>query len=354
MEYKNDPEKYITSGFRYNDSTSADEFKSKVLLFLKDDVSSPAYIFDEGVFGEVSKINIPIYRAKGHAAVEYSRQIGVDYTESWVETKTIKYSDGTRKVTSTPHTKTRTEWNYDSGLLEGDAFSQCYDEQYSPFAEYLSLDDKEKKITELTRDELDKIEIKPHIISYLKNNILENVFANNITYPGHHVKNEEHSGTVRLLDTFVIIISIYVMEIKIRDKEVYFYANTNGEFNMKIVGEFPNDDDLDEFFTESRKLAQARREELRKPKRFYHTSNLLGFLGFVLLLVLGLVFNIIVMSILSFVPIVVGFIVGFKSMKEARKIDKKHRQIAIKHTTERYNKHQNQKDEGYNRIINNK
>ena len=61
---------HFQSGYRYSDSYSMEEFFNKALIYLKDDEFCPPYIFDEAKFSNVSKIDIPIIKAKGIAEAE--------------------------------------------------------------------------------------------------------------------------------------------------------------------------------------------------------------------------------------------------------------------------------------------
>lgn len=343
----------FTSGYRINDSLTKDEFKNQVFLYLKNESMAPSYIFDEFKFDDAIKIDIPIIGLNGQAEIYYSRNIGYEKTETWMEKKTVKYSNGTKNVSYTPRSRTTTEWVEDSGVITGEATVRGYDKKFNQFSELISLDIDNKNISILSNDELQKIELSQELLDTLKNDLLNKVYSDNITYPGDFVKDEKTSGNVSILNLYTVITSVFVLEIKIRDKEVYFYARTSGDTSLKVVGDFPYDNAYDEYFEQANIIGTEKKEALKKPKRFYHMTNLLGLLGFILLLVFGIVFDILALKITSFIPIIIGFIVGYKSMKEAKRIKKEYGQKYIKLNSEHSEKIKNIKNESYERFINN-
>lgn len=343
----------ITSGFRYNDSLTKEDFKNQVFEYLRDTFVVPSYIFDEFTFDDVVKIDVPIIRSKGQATINYSRTIGYDKIEQWIEKTTIKYSDGTSKVKYNPRSRKYTEWVFDSGSITGEGFASIYDDiKYEEFNGLINIDDKDKNITELTKDELEKIEIHPQVLKSSKNVILKEVFANNITYHGDHVKDETYSGDVKIIDLFAIIVSFYVLDIKIRDRSIRFFISTNGDQELRVVGEFPVEDDYQEDLKKISDLLTERDEKLKEPKKVYHTTNLIGFLLFVILLILGIVFHLVALIIVSFAPLILGYILGFKSMKEAKQIKKEYRITICDYNNEKMNQKKTIKNEGYERFIN--
>ena len=68
-------------------------------------------------------------------------------------------------------------------------------------------------------------------------------------------------------------------------------------------------------------------------------------------MVLGIVFSLTWMSIISFIPIVIGIIVGHKPHKEAKRLDREFGDQQLKLTKERYGRLHDKKVEGYERYI---
>lgn len=58
-------ELHFQSGYRHSDSYSKEEFFSNALKYLRDEYLCPPYFFDEAVFSNVNKIDIPIIKAIG-------------------------------------------------------------------------------------------------------------------------------------------------------------------------------------------------------------------------------------------------------------------------------------------------
>ena len=91
------------------------------------------------------------------------------------------------------------KWDELRGLK--DDFIPSRDEQYKIYDEYITNHKMDRKnIRLMPEDEMLKHSLKPETVEFLKNDIMNKVFANNITYPGNHVKNEEYYGNTTFLD----------------------------------------------------------------------------------------------------------------------------------------------------------
>ena len=132
---------HFQSGYRYSDSYSKEEFFSAALKYLKDEYLCPPYIFDEGKFSSVNKIDIPIINAIGLAIINYSRLLGYDKQVAYTTKTTKKYSDGTRSNSYSTSYKTETEWVRDYGSINGKASSNFIDPNYVDFINNQCLDE---------------------------------------------------------------------------------------------------------------------------------------------------------------------------------------------------------------------
>ena len=69
--------------------------------------------------GQLTKIDIPIIKAKGTASINYSRLLGYDKQVAYtIETK-IKKPDGSTQRKYSNSFKTETEWVKDLGTING-------------------------------------------------------------------------------------------------------------------------------------------------------------------------------------------------------------------------------------------
>ena len=174
--------------------------------------------------------------------------------------KTTTYSNGYQNRTQSSSTRTVTDWKKDYGKLTGTASSGYFDEKYLIYDEYVTnhLMDK-SNIRLLTIDELNEYPLTSEVVDFLKNDILNKVFANNITYPGQHVKNEEYYGETMLYNTSLTIVSLYAVTISTRDKSFTFIACSNGDIDLKMFGDYPADN-YDNVINFNREITVQRKE----------------------------------------------------------------------------------------------
>ena len=351
---KRDPETVFASGIKYEDSITEDDYVNKILLYLKDEYLAPGYIFDELICEDVKRIEIPIVCATGHSEINYSRMIGTDKIETWTEVKTTKYSDGTSKKNYYNRSKTVTDWDPDSGMLVGEAVESAYDDKYKQFDDVITLENRENNTTILSDSELDSYEINPEMINDLKNRITNTVFYKNITYPGDHVKNETFSGTTKITELSCVILPIYVLNIKVRDELITFYACSNGQVDIKQVGHFPMQDDQEEANNAVYEIAKERNKVAFKPKTFMYLSYFLGIAFFLLFIILGSNFDIVALNIISFIVLLSGIVVGLIFSRKVKKITREYGTKINEYNNIRDARLQKQKDEGYERYIKNR
>ena len=345
--------KFISKSYKYDDSFTKDEFRNEVFKYLKDRLDVPSYIFDELTYSDVFRTNIPILNLEAKATIDYSRTIGYDRIEQWIETKTVKYNDGSRKVTTTPHSKTITDWYPDNGTLVGTDIAVGYDKCYSCYKDIINETRDKKHISILTNDEIDSIDVSLELVDSLENDICNKVFKNNITYPGNHVKNEIYNGKTEILDASIVLISIYSIKIKIRDKDIFIYTCSNGEINLRCIGEIPLEDDYEDDVNKVGEIITEKRKETKKTKMIYRLSFLGGISLFILLIVLGINFNLIFLIILSFIPLITGFIVGIRYFKITSKINKIYSKKVIDFKNSKMTQIQDYKNTSYEKFINN-
>lgn len=344
--------KFITVGYKYNDSFTEKEFEDAAFLYLKDNIMVPSYFFDEVKYSDVYRINIPILTIKGEATINYSRTVGYERTENWIEQKTTKYSDGSRKVQTYNRSRTVTDWVPDCGTISGESIRYGYDKEHEIFKDIIEKERNHKDVSEISDEVIESLNVSDHLIESLKEDICNDVFQNNMTYPGDYIKDEEYESSTSIISASIGILSIYSIEMHIRDCTVCIYTCSNGNIDLHISGTFPLEDDYDanqnivgEIITEKRKVT-------KKPKRIYRLSFLLGIALFVTMLVLGIKFDILALTITSFIPLILGFIIGIKFFKIVSKTNRSYSRQIIEHNSQRENKIQELKDKGYERFIN--
>ena len=347
------PEKNFMDGYKYNESFTKKDFINQVLLIIKDDTKSPDYIFDEMTLNDVNTIYVPIYFADGRADINYSRTIGYDRVEQWVETKITKYSDGTQKREPSYKSRTVTDWHPDSGMLTGDTTVNDYEDKYDIFKAVINKESRdENNISPLTDDEIDSFEVNPDIIARIKNKMINRIFENNISYPGSHVKDEYYSGTAKINNLSVLAYPIYTLEINIRDKTLIFYACPNGEMDIHMTGEYPLEDDLDEYFRNTRAFGEERKALTKKPKRISRLSLFLGLALFITFIVLGSNFDLTFLYFIGIPFLIAGIIVYGIFHSKVKKLDKMVGSKVFKFNKEWYERKAKKKEESYNNLIN--
>lgn len=352
-KFNTDPEKIFIDGYKYDPSITKGEFVNQVLLMIKDNCLAPSYVFDEMKLGDVEVINVPIYSAEGHADINYSRTIGYDRLEQWTEYKITKYSDGTSKTEPKYKSRTVTDWHPDSGMLCGDSQTTYYEDKYNPLNPAIkrSLRD-ENNISPLTDDELDSYEVNPDIVNSMKNDIINDVFRNNISYPGNHVKDEYYSGNAKITKLSLILYPVYTLEIIVRDKTIYYYASPNGEIDIQMTGDYPSENDVEEYFAKCREYGEERRALTKKPKLIRNLIFLATLAAFITCLVFGSKYDLLFLTIIGIVLFVGGLIPTIMFHSKVKKLNKIVSDKVIQFNKERNARLENEKNEGYNRFIN--
>ncbi|MBR4495862.1 MAG: hypothetical protein IKP12_01845 [Acholeplasmatales bacterium] len=337
----------FNEGYLYNDSFSEKEFKDAVLKYIMDDYMSPSYIFDEIKLSEVGRINIPLIQSTGRADIEYFRQIGYDTIETTTKYKTTTYSNGFQNKTQSSSSRTITNWQNDSGTLEGIAQSGYYDEKYKIYDEYVANHVMDKKnISLLSNDDLKNYPLTDDIIDFLKNDTINKVFQEKITYPTNKVRNEKYNGEATLTNISCTIVSLYVINVSVRDKEIYFIVCSNGDIEIKMFGDYPSDN-YDSVLKFNREVSEERKEATKKERTITRWTIISTIILFLLLLILGLSQKIIALTIISFVVLVIGLIIYSKYKLTIKKISKPYYERIAEHNKKDSAEKNRIKEEGY-------
>ena len=342
----------LDEGYIYNDSFSEKDFYDAVIENIRNDFMAPSYIFDEIIIGKIGRINVPLILTDGDSEIEYSRMIGYDSLQTTTKYKTTTYSNGYQNRTQSTSTKTITNWQKDEGIIRGTAKSGTYDEQYKIYDEYITNHKMDRKnIRLMPEDEMLKHSLKPETVEFLKNDIMNKVFANNITYPGNHVKNEEYYGNTTLYNTSCTIVSLYSLAIKVRDRELLFVACTNGEIELKLFGDYPADD-FDEVLKFNREITDQRLEATKTQRTLLKITVPSMIVLFILFLILGLSLGILALTIISFVVLLAGIVITIKFGIDLKKINKPYFQQIREFSDKDFEKKRNYKEESYQSFIN--
>lgn len=346
-------EKYeIKVGYIYNDSFTEKEFLYAVLQYIYDSTASPSYIFDEMTISDVSRINVPIFLTSGDAVINYSRMIGYDRIVTTTTCKTKTYGNGFQNKSYNSYSKTYTDWESDAGSISGTATSGVCRDEHLIYDEYITNHKMDKNnIGALSKEDLDNYYLTQKDINFLKNDIINKVYSQNITYPGNHVKNEEYSGDVTFYDTTVTIVSLYHVDITIRDRIISFIASSNGEIEINQFGDYPTDD-FDEIINYNIEIKRQRNEATKGVRTAFKCSIISTLIFFVLFLILGLKLDNNILKILSFVGLVVGLVITLKINHDVKTISKPYYQQIREHTMKVYQKLQGAKEEGYESFLN--
>ncbi len=344
-------ELHFQSGYRYSDLYSKEEFFSGCLKYLRDEYLCPPYIFDEAIFSQVNKIDIPIIKAIGIAEINYSRLLGYDKQVAYTTKKTTKYSDGTRKNSYSTSYKTETEWVRDFGTINGKASSTFVDPKYTDFINSQELDDS--SLIKLENKELNSFRIDDVALNQLKNNILENVYKENISYPVNKIKKEEYSGDVEIENLSVTLVSIYAIDVKVRDKSFVLYACTNGSSKIYRLGDLPINDDQEDYNNRIYELANKRDSITKLPRIIRLLSIILLTALFIALLAIGINKNILALRLVSFIPIILEIVLVIILNKRIRNVVLEYGEQMNNISTEREKLIKEERIEAYNRFINN-
>lgn len=329
-------------GYLYNDSFDEKEFIKAVLKYIKDD-SSPSYIFDEMKMGKVSRINVPLILTGGTSKIEYSRLIGYDTIETTTKYKT--FTDGSMKHST--YSRTITNWEKDSGIISGTSSSGYFDNKYKIYDEYITNHVMDKNnIRALNDDELDKYNLDDEIINYLKNDILNKVFEENITYPGNHIKDEEYYDNTTLHNISCTIVSLYKLSITIRDKNILFIACSNGDIEIKHFGEYPIDN-YEDMFNFTRQITSERNEATKKERHMAKITILSTLILFAISLILGIALHTIALSIISVIILIIGLIIWIRINQVIKNISKPYNKRIFEYNTLDYEKKLQKKQDAY-------
>ena len=342
---------HFQSGYRYSDSYSKEEFFSACLKYLRDEYLCPAYIFDEAIFSQVSKIDIPIIGAKGIANINYSRLLGYDKQVAYTTKKTTKYSDGTRKNSYSTSYKTETEWVKDFGSISGISNSTFVDPKYVDFINSQSLD--ESTLVPLDNKELNSYTLDDVALNQLKNDILNNVYKDNISYPVNKIKKEEYSGDVEIENLTVTLVSIYAIDVKVREKTFVLYACSNGSDKIYRLGDLPINDDQEDYNNRIYELANKRDSITKLPRTIRLLSIIILSALFIALLAIGINKSILVLKFVSFIPLIILIILVIILNKKIRKVVLEYGSKMNDISTEREKLIKEERIEAYNRFINN-
>jgi len=343
-------ELHFQSGYRYSDSYTEEEFFDCALKYLRDEYLCPPYIFDEAIFSNVNKIDIPIIKAIGIANIEYSRLLGYDKQVAYTTKKTTRYSDGTRRNSYSTSYKTETDWVRDLGAINGKASSTFIDPNYIDFINNQELDDS--SLVPLENRELNSFKIDDVALNSLKNNILETVYRENITYPVNKVKKEEYDGIVDIENLSVTLVSIYAIDVRVRDKSFVLYACTNGSSTIYRLGDLPINDDQEDFNNKIYDISTKRDKITKIPRTIRLLSIILLTLLFIALLVIGINKNILVLRIVSFIPLIVEIVIVIVLNKKIRKVVLEYGEQMNKLYKEREDLINEERIEAYERYIN--
>ena len=342
---------HFQEGYCYSDSYSKEEFFDAILKYLRDEYLCPPYIFDEAKFSEVNKIDIPIIKAKGIANVNYSRMLGYDKQVKYTTKKTTRFSDGTSRNQYSYSYKTETEWVNDYGTLSGLASATFIDPKYVDFINSQELDNS--SIIPLENKELNSFRIDEEALNSLKQNILDNVYRDNITYPVNKVKKEQYDGDVEIENLSVTLVSIYAMDVTVRDKTFVLYACTNGSDKIYRLGDLPINDDQEEFNNRIYDIATKRDKITKLPRTIRLLTILILSASFIALLAIGINKNILALKIVSFIPIILEIVIVIILNKKIRKVVLEYGEQMNNITSEREKLIEEERIEGYNRFINN-
>ncbi len=342
---------HFQSGYRYSDLYSKEEFFSGCLKYLRDEYLCPPYIFDEAIFSQVNKIDIPIISAKGIANINYSRLLGYDKQVAYTTKKTTKYSDGTRKNSYSTSYKTETEWVRDFGSISGISDSTFVDPKYADFINSQNLD--KSSIIPLENKELNSLVIDDEVLNILKNNILNNVYKENITYPVNKIKKEQYNGDVEIEALSVTLVSIYAIDVKVRDHTFVLYACTNGSDKIYRLGDLPINDDQEDYNNKIYELANKRDKITKMPRTIRLLSIILLSILFIALLAIGINKNITILKIISFIPIIALVVIVIILNKQIRKVVLEYGTKMNDISAEREKLIKEERIEAYNRFINN-
>lgn len=349
---KSDPERYFSSGYRYDDTYTKDEFFNNALLYLRDAYLCPAYIFEESKFSPVTKIDIPIIRAKGSATIKYSRILGYDKRIAITEHKTTKYSDGTRKHQYNTHYETKTDWIPDNGMLYGDAEETFIDPKFVEFINNQEFDDS--KVSRMSESELNELKIDEEVLSNLKDRILEDVFNENITYPVDKVRDEEYSGNTKINDVSLTVVSIYSIEITVRESSFILFASTNGNPQIQRLGKLPLNDDQEDYNNQIYSIATERNSITKMPRLFRLLTLLIFTTAFIGLLAYGINEILLAAKIGAFAILIVEIIIVAILNSKIKKVTRYYGSIMSDISDARDERIKNERYEAYERFINNR
>ena len=345
-----DNELHFQEGYYYNDLYTKEEFFEGALKYLRDEYLCPPYIFEEAKFSPVTKIDIPIITAKGNAVVNYSRVLGYDKQVAYTTKKTTRYSDGTSRNQYSTSYKTETEWVKDLGTLTGSSKATFVDPKFVDFINRQELD--ASTIMPLSNKELNSFKIDEEALVSLKNDIVENVYRDNITYPVNKIKHEQHAGDVDIEHLSVTLVSMYSIDVTVRDKTFVLYACTNNSPKIYRLGNLPINDDQEEFNHKIYAVSSKRDSITKLPRTIRLLSIILLSALFIGLLALGINKNMLVLKLVAFIPLIAEIVIVIILNKKIGKVVREYGEIMGKMYTERDKLIEEERIDAYERFVN--
>lgn len=342
---------HFQEGYRYDDSYSKEEFFEVALKYLRDEYLCPPYIFSEAKFSEVNKIDIPIIDAYGSAQINYSRLLGYDKQVAYTTKKTTRYSDGTSRNQYSTSYKTETEWVKDLGTITGTANAKFIDPKFIDFISEQHVDSS--SIIPLDNKELNSLKIDDVALDSLKHDILEITYRENITYPVNKIKKEQYDGEVNIIKLSVTFVSMYAIDVTVRDKTFVLYACTNGSSKIYRLGDLPINDDQEEFNHKIYSISSKRDSITKLPRLFRLLSIIFLSVLFVLLLAFGINKDILALKLVAFIPVILEIVIVIILNKKIRKVVREYGEIMGKLYQERDKLIEEERIEAYENYINN-
>ena len=166
------------------------------------------------------------------------------------------------------------------------------------------------------------------------------------------IKKEQYSGDVEIEKLSVTLVSIYAIDVTVRDKTFVLYACTNGSSTIYKLGDYPIKDDQEDYNNKIYNLSKERNSITKLPRTIRLLTILIFTALFIIMLSIGIAKNILALKIVSFIPLILEIIIVIILNKKIRKVVLLYGEKMNDITNERDKLINEERIDGYNRLVN--
>lgn len=249
IESTKKPDMDFISGYRVMEKFTAEEFKKVTFQFLRNSERVPSYVFNEFQCDNIMLYEVPILKVEGKVDVNYTRTLGFDRDEISYKFSTRTYSNGIEVKDPYRVHRTVTDWHQDNGCLRGESKGTEINMDNNDYDGLLNEVDSidYSSMVPLTNIELNYYKVNKNKLEIIKKRMVDEIYRKELPKSGDHSKDESYNGTAEITNSILILPKIYYIAIYLRNMKAIFYSMASGNLNVYMTGEFPKENDEEEF-----------------------------------------------------------------------------------------------------------